>query len=126
MSAQERKSLCSTEAQKHDIFISILFRYTNEKYDGGLHMKYDIIGDIHGCFHEFQDLTKKLGYSWNSDLPIHPDRRKLAFVGDITDRGPHSLRMIEIVWELVINKKSLITLQEITVINYTDFSLDVM
>lgn len=89
-------------------------------------MKYDIIGDIHGCFHEFQDLTKKLGYSWNSDLPIHPDRRKLAFVGDITDRGPHSLRMIEIVWELVINKKSLITLQEITVINYTDFSLDVM
>ena len=71
-------------------------------------MKYDIIGDIHGCFHEFQDLTKKLGYSWNSDLPIHPDRRKLAFVGDITDRGPHSLRMIEIVWELVINKSRLL------------------
>lgn len=68
-------------------------------------MKFDIIGDIHGCFQEFQDLTKKLGYNWNSDLPFHPDQRKLAFVGDITDRGPHSLRMIEIVWELVINKK---------------------
>ena len=38
---------------------------------------------------------------------------------------PHSLRMIEIVWELVIHKK-LITLLEITVINYIDFSLDVM
>lgn len=31
-------------------------------------MKYDIIGDIHGCFQEFQDLTTKLGYSWASGL----------------------------------------------------------
>ncbi|MCC2493581.1 bis(5'-nucleosyl)-tetraphosphatase PrpE [Bacillus cereus] len=68
-------------------------------------MKYDIIGDIHGCFQEFQNLTEKLGYNWSSGLPVHPDQRKLAFVGDITDRGPHSLRMIEIVWELVIHKK---------------------
>lgn len=67
-------------------------------------MKYDIIGDIHGCFQEFQDLTTKLGYNWASGLPIHNAKRKLAFVGDITDRGPHSLRMIEIVWELVINR----------------------
>ena len=111
---------------KRYIFISILFRYTNEKYDGGLNMKYDIIGDIHGCFQEFQNLTEKLGYNWSSGLPVHPDQRKLAFVGDITDRGPHSLRMIEIVWELVIHKKKLITLLEITVINYIDFSLGVM
>ena len=27
-------------------------------------MKYDIIGDIHGCFQEFQNLTEKLGYNW--------------------------------------------------------------
>ena len=69
-------------------------------------MKYDIIGDIHGCFQEFQNLTEKLGYNWSSGLPVHPDQRKLAFVGDITDRGPHSLRMIEIVWELVIHKEA--------------------
>ena len=36
------------------------FRYTNEKYDGGLNMKYDIIGDIHGCFQEFQNLTERV------------------------------------------------------------------
>ncbi|MBJ7933448.1 metallophosphoesterase, partial [Bacillus cereus group sp. N31] len=60
---------------------------------------------IHGCFQEFQDLTTKLGYSWDSGIPIHNAKRRLAFVGDITDRGPHSLRMIEIVWELVINRK---------------------
>ncbi len=27
-------------------------------------MKLDIIGDIHGCFHEFHELTLKLGYQW--------------------------------------------------------------
>ena len=50
-------------------------------------MKYDIIGDIHGCLQEFQNLTEKLGYNWSSGLPVHPDQRKLAFVGDITDRA---------------------------------------
>ncbi|MEH7279872.1 metallophosphoesterase, partial [Bacillus toyonensis] len=54
-------------------------------------MKYDIIGDIHGCLQEFQNLTTKLGYNWDSGLPVHAENRKLAFVGDITDRGPHSL-----------------------------------
>lgn len=43
-------------------------------------MKYDIIGDIHGCFQEFQDLTKKLGYNWNSDLPIHLINAKLRLL----------------------------------------------
>lgn len=50
-------------------------------------MMYDIIGDIHGCFHEFMLLTKKLGYVWEHDIPIHPNGRKLAFVGDLADRG---------------------------------------
>ena len=85
MFAQERKSLCLNEQHKNAIFLSLsFFRYTNEKYDGGLNMKYDIIGDIHGCFQEFQNLTEKLGYNWSSGLPVHPDQRKLAFVGDIT------------------------------------------
>ncbi|WP_442599199.1 bis(5'-nucleosyl)-tetraphosphatase PrpE [Neobacillus sp. D3-1R] len=64
-------------------------------------MKIDIIGDIHGCYPEFKALTEKLGYSWITDIPIHPEKRKLAFVGDLTDRGPLSLKIIEIVWRLV-------------------------
>lgn len=69
-------------------------------------MKIDIIGDIHGCFTEFEQLTKKLGYSWKSGIPVHPDHRKLGFVGDLTDRGPHSLKIIEIVYELTVVHKS--------------------
>lgn len=64
-------------------------------------MKLDIIGDIHGCFHEFYELSLKLGYDWAQGIPIHPEKRKLAFVGDLTDRGPQSLKVIEIVFILV-------------------------
>ncbi|OIJ18511.1 hypothetical protein BKP45_13165 [Anaerobacillus alkalidiazotrophicus] len=62
---------------------------------------FDVIGDIHGCYDEFEQLTKKLGYSWHESYPVHPENRKLAFVGDLTDRGPHSLKVIEIVSKLV-------------------------
>jgi protein phosphatase len=66
-------------------------------------MKIDIIGDIHGCFQEFEALTKELGYQWQENVPVHPEKRRLAFVGDLTDRGPFSLKIIEVVWELVMN-----------------------
>ncbi len=65
---------------------------------------FDIIGDIHGCFEEFLDLSHKLGYHWAEGYPIHPQGRKLAFVGDLTDRGPNSLKVIEIVATVVKNQ----------------------
>ncbi|UII57035.1 bis(5'-nucleosyl)-tetraphosphatase PrpE [Cytobacillus spongiae] len=65
-------------------------------------MKIDIIGDIHGCYHEFVELTKLLGYNWEHGIPLHPSGRKLGFVGDLTDRGPESLKVIRAVWRLVI------------------------
>ena len=59
-------------------------------------MKIDIIGDIHGCYEEFYNLTIKLGYDWSSGYPIH-DQRKLGFVGEfLTDRGPHSLKLLKL------------------------------
>ncbi|WP_374717553.1 bis(5'-nucleosyl)-tetraphosphatase PrpE [Neobacillus sp.] len=68
-------------------------------------MKIDIIGDIHGCFQELKELTSLLGYSWDKGVPLHPENRVLGFVGDLTDRGPQSLRVIEVVWKLVIEYK---------------------
>lgn len=65
-------------------------------------MKVDIIGDIHGCYDELKALTEKLGYEWQDGIPVHSDGRRLGFVGDLTDRGPHSLKVIELVWSLVI------------------------
>ncbi|MED3623135.1 bis(5'-nucleosyl)-tetraphosphatase PrpE [Neobacillus thermocopriae] len=68
-------------------------------------MKIDIIGDIHGCFQELKELTSLLGYSWDKGVPLHPENRVLGFVGDLTDRGPQSLRVIEVVWKLVMEYK---------------------
>ena len=65
-------------------------------------MKLDIIGDIHGCYKEFKELTQKLGYDWKTGVPVNPNGRKLAFIGDLTDRGPESLKCAEIVWSLMI------------------------
>ena len=68
-------------------------------------MKLDIIGDIHGCFDELTALIKKLGYSWDDGIPVHPGR-KLAFIGDLTDRGPRSLDTIELVAALCSRGKA--------------------
>lgn len=55
---------------------------------------FDIIGDIHGCFDELSHLLKKLGYKiiqadiGGSFQVMHPEERKVVFLGDLVDRGP--------------------------------------
>lgn len=68
-------------------------------------MKIDIIGDIHGCFEEFKEITVTLEYDWSSGIPLHKDRI-LGFVGDLTDRGPNSLKVVDIVYQLVKANKA--------------------
>ncbi|WP_100404829.1 bis(5'-nucleosyl)-tetraphosphatase PrpE [Bacillus solitudinis] len=64
-------------------------------------MKIDCIGDIHGCYDELLLLLYKLGYERKGELYFHHEGRKLTFVGDLTDRGPKSLAVIDLVSELV-------------------------
>ncbi|WP_079709178.1 bis(5'-nucleosyl)-tetraphosphatase PrpE [Paraliobacillus ryukyuensis] len=68
-------------------------------------MHADIIGDVHGCYDELLALFKKLGYDIDNGIPHHPEGRKPIFIGDITDRGPHSLKTVELVYDMVIKKK---------------------
>ncbi|MFC7394112.1 bis(5'-nucleosyl)-tetraphosphatase PrpE [Scopulibacillus cellulosilyticus] len=70
-------------------------------------MAYDIIGDIHGCCGELQTLFKKLGYYEENGLYVHDENRQLVFVGDLTDRGPESVKTIEIVYRLFKNQLAL-------------------
>ncbi len=67
-------------------------------------MNIDIIGDIHGCFAEFRQLTEKMGWYMETGVPVHPSEGFSALSGDLTDRGPNSLQVIEVVHELVINQ----------------------
>ena len=53
----------------------------------------DIIGDIHACFEEFITLLEKLGYQQNEKgLYIHPKGRKILSLGDVSSRGPESIK----------------------------------
>lgn len=67
-------------------------------------LKVDIIGDVHGCYEELMYLFRKLGYSFENSIPKHP-LRVPVFIGDLTDRGPNSIEVIRLVYELVIVRK---------------------
>ncbi|GGB40301.1 bis(5'-nucleosyl)-tetraphosphatase PrpE [asymmetrical] [Lentibacillus populi] len=67
-------------------------------------MKIDVIGDVHGCLNELHTLFNKLGYEKQDDSFIHPDGRLPVFVGDITDRGPHSMDVIRLVCGMVLDQ----------------------
>jgi len=58
----------------------------------------DIVGDVHGEISALEDLLANLGYG-NSGC--HPDGRRLVFVGDLTDRGPDSAAVVDLVKQLV-------------------------
>ncbi|GIO22527.1 bis(5'-nucleosyl)-tetraphosphatase PrpE [Oceanobacillus sp. J11TS1] len=68
-------------------------------------MSFDIIGDVHGCIDELNELIQKLGYTKKKGKYIPPSGRKLIFLGDITDRGPNSIAVIELVYQLVMEQK---------------------
>lgn len=53
---------------------------------------FDIIGDVHGCWDELQELVAELGY--DSETWTHPKGRKLFFVGDLVDRGPKPVEVV--------------------------------
>lgn len=63
-------------------------------------MKFDVIGDIHGCCLELVELFSKLGYTEQDGYYVHPDNRQLAFVGDAMDRGPESLKVLQILFAM--------------------------
>jgi hypothetical protein len=58
----------------------------------------DVVGDIHGEIDALTDLTAHLGYNAEG---VHPDGRRLVFVGDLIDRGPDSPAVLKAVMRLV-------------------------
>jgi protein phosphatase len=81
--------------------------YNDKKDETG---PFDIIGDVHGCFDELQELLLKLGYSVNRTdeteknfgfSVIAPENRKVIFVGDLVDRGPDSPSVLRLVMSMV-------------------------
>lgn len=59
----------------------------------------DVVGDVHGLFEQMITLLNKLGYmqvdTREGSVPIHPDGRRLLFLGDMVDRGEHSIDTLD-------------------------------
>ena len=64
----------------------------NNKMDE--HGPFDIIGDIHGCLNELEQLLLKMGYENKDGQYSHPNGRKVVFLGDFCDRNVGVLRLV--------------------------------
>ena len=83
--------------------------WTDKTHESG---PFDVIGDVHGCADELQQLLSKLGYQacppatqdpgWSCLNYQHPEGRHAIFVGDLVDRGPKSLDVLSIVRNMVL------------------------
>jgi protein phosphatase len=64
---------------------------------------FDVIGDVHGCRDELDELLGKLGYvaAGSNGRQAHPEGRRAIFVGDLVDRGPDSPGVLRLVMNMV-------------------------
>ncbi|HWG62699.1 MAG TPA: polynucleotide kinase-phosphatase [Streptosporangiaceae bacterium] len=68
---------------------------------------FDVIGDVHGCRAELENLLAKLGYELDRDAEgspraaAHPQGRTAVFLGDLVNRGPDSPGVLRLVMGMV-------------------------
>ena len=105
-----------TEEEINEVSISRDKLWSNKKDENG---PFDIIGDVHGCFDELQELLEKLGYQITTEVDKEvnygytvtvPERRKVLFVGDLVDRGPASNKVLRLAMSMIKNKQALCVL----------------
>ncbi|SET49427.1 polynucleotide kinase-phosphatase [Geodermatophilus poikilotrophus] len=79
-------------------------QYNDRREDTG---PFDVVGDVHGCRAELEELLGELGYELHRDErgravdAVHPAGRRAVFVGDLVDRGPDSPGVLRLVMGMV-------------------------
>lgn len=65
-------------------------------------MQYDVIGDIHGQLGKLERLLDTLGYRRTASSWVAPaGKRQAVFVGDLIDRGPQQVEVVDAVRRMV-------------------------
>lgn len=95
----------NTPQEVGDVRIERQPLWNNLKQERG---PFDIIGDIHGCYHELVELLEKLGYNVvEPHRAVPPPGRRAIFLGDLTDRGPSSPDVLKLVMYMVSHGSAL-------------------
>ena len=66
-----------------------------------MNIAYDVIGDIHGRLDKFHALMLALGYFESNNTYVPPAGRQAIFVGDLIDRGPEQVKLLQYVRRMV-------------------------
>lgn len=62
----------------------------------------DVVGDVHGLLEDLKILLNDAGYVLDKQgVPHHPEGRRLLFDGDVVDRGPESIPLLQFVHQAV-------------------------
>ncbi len=78
--------------------------YSDLRHEPG---PFDVIGDVHGCRAELEELLAALGYALARDEAgraagaRHPGGRRAVFAGDLVDRGPDTPGVLRLVMGMV-------------------------
>ena len=64
-------------------------------------MGYDVIGDIHGQAGKLEALLRRLGYAETRTGWVPPHGRQAVFLGDLIDRGPEQVKVVNIVRAMI-------------------------
>ncbi len=68
---------------------------------------FDLVGDVHGCRAELEELLAALGYAVERDAlgravgAAHPDGRTAVLLGDLVDRGPDTPGVLRLAMGMV-------------------------
>ncbi len=79
-------------------------QYNDRRDDAG---PFDVIGDVHGCRVELEQLLGELGYALHRDDAgrpvdaVHPAGRRAVFLGDLVDRGPDTPGVLRLAMGMV-------------------------
>jgi protein phosphatase len=79
-------------------------QYNDRRDDHG---PFDVVGDVHGCRAELEQLLTDLGYALVRDEAgrpvdaVHPGGRRVVFLGDLVDRGPDSPGVLRLAMGMV-------------------------
>jgi protein phosphatase len=94
----------SSEADVASVTITRTRMFSDLRHETG---PFDVIGDVHGCRAELEQLLTSLGYALHRDGDgrpadaAHPEGRRAVFLGDLVDRGPDSPGVLRLVMGMV-------------------------